>query len=239
MKKYYSTSSPLLAVLLLTGCGGFGSFSNDFEIVQSEALPSSIEPTGQTVILPETTSDSTPESRYDSLCSTWEGFILLCGWEEAKDCGYDVSTLTKEEKNNAITKGLENLAFLFKENVFNDSHIPTALAGYYYYQKNDYKKALYWAFSGAEKGSSDCMLILSNAYRGGNGVVQDFEEGFKWTYLGAATGDEWCKKWIKKSNEACLNNPYASEHHSPMVKEAKKRANQWMQEHPEVFISSE
>ena len=100
-----------------------------------------------------------------------------------------------------------------------------ALANYYL-TKKDYKKSMYWAFNGAERGSSDCMVLLSNAYRKGVGLVQDYEEGFKWTYLAAATGNEWSKNWVKKINEAQIECPQIFEKYSPMqkIKGARRKA---------------
>jgi len=137
----------------------------------------------------------------------------------------------------AIKKGVKSLSELAEKD--DCGGYISEIFALYYSLKKDTKKMLHWAFKGAEKGSSPCMGILSDAYRSGEGVVQDYEEGFKWTYLAAATGNEWSKNWIKKANELCLKNQYAPEYLSPMMKEAKKRANQWMLEHSEIFISLE
>ncbi len=94
---------------------------------------------------------------------------------------------------------------------------------------------MYWAFKGADNGSYPCMAILSDAYRSGEGMVQDLEEEIKWTYLAAAAGDKWSQQWIQKNGVSFLTD----EQFAPIMREAKKRANLWMQEHPEIFISSE
>lgn len=220
----------LVGSFLLTGCSGIGLY-DDVPLVSSNNISHN-----DNVVLkktPEVSYKETPETRYASLMKTWEGYVLLVGWDGAKDCDYDTSTLSKEDKELCIIIGLsiiESNAELDEYKKLN----PTILSNYYNYKK-EFKKAMYWAFKGAENGSPDCMLLLSNAYRSGNGLVQDVAEGVKWTYLGAAAGDAWCKQWIKDNGISGLMNEYMA----PIILEGQKRANQWMREHSEVFISAE
>lgn len=231
MKKLFLVPCIFVGTSLITGCSGIGLFDNNepVSLSRSTDVPSlAVESNSSTDV-----SFETPESRLNSLCSTWEGCVLVAGWDNAVDFEYDISNLTEEEKNSAIEKGLENLAYNVSKEELKDLNT-TVLTGYFYIKK-DFKKSMYWAFKGVEIGSSYCMRILSNAYRSGEGVVQNLEEGVKWVYLGAAAGDEWCQKWVKKNGITGLTNEYMA----PILKEARKRANQWMNEHPELFISLE
>lgn len=171
------------------------------------------------------------ELRLQNLMQTWEGFVLVYGWHEAKDCGYDVSLLSMDERNLAIEAGL----FFLSMNVDNkeQAKLNTMALANYYLEKKDYKKAMYWAFKGAENGCPQCMMILSNAYRSGVGLVQDFIEGVKWIYLGAAVGEKSCLNWLNENISTGMTNSYIA----PVLIEGQKRASQWMSEHPEIFIS--
>lgn len=176
------------------------------------------------------------DSHLQSLTSTTEGCVLYYGWEDAEEDGYDISVLSEEEKALCIQNGLKNISEQFEKGQFNkNSALLAEVLSRYYLLKKDSKKSLYWAFKAAENGSSFCMFILSNAYRSGNGVVQDIEEGIKWAYLGAAAGNDWCTKWVNEYGTSDLSY----EEFAPLFKEAKKRANQWMKEHSEIFISAE
>lgn len=225
MKKNILKSSVLFGILLLTGCSEAKLLSENKPI----ALSHSVTASRISVI----SSKETPESRCQDLMKTWEGYVLFSGWVNGKECGYDVSTLTKEEKEAIIEFGLLVISINSESKQYAKWN-PTILANYHY-QKKDYKKAMYWAFKGAENGSPECMQFLSNAYRSGDGLVQDVVEGIKWTYLAAAAGDSWCRQWVKKNGISGLINEYMA----PILREAQKRASQWMNEHPEVFVSLE
>lgn len=179
------------------------------------------------------THKETPETRFQILSNTCEGFILLVGWTEAKENGYDTSSLSNEEKAFFTDKGLSIIA---KDADLKDFEkaCPAVLSSYYYNDKKDYKKAMYWAFRGAEKGSPECMSILTKAYSSGNGMVQDFAEAIKWKYLGAAVGGVECKQWVKENGTSGITNEYVSH----FFLEGQKRANQWTLNHPEIFISA-
>ncbi|MGK5594694.1 MAG: hypothetical protein ACSNEK_04970 [Parachlamydiaceae bacterium] len=149
-------------------------------------------------------------SELPPLPSDIDSVVLLYGWGEEQGIIIDeFDNLTEKEKEEIQNKAREfldnftnlpeqkkqvytsnGLKFLAEKFDASDS-IETAcrlsefLAGYYYYLKKDNKKSMFWSFKGAEKGSSFCMLLLSDAYRLGEGVVQDLEEGIKWMYLGA------------------------------------------------------
>lgn len=176
----------------------------------------------------------TNESRFETLTSTPEGMILFWGWDDAEEHGFDSSILTEKDRELFIEKGLTDLAERIEQEDKNAIMYSNILARYYFF-KNDRKKCLYWSFKGAENGCAGCMLIISDAYRRGDGVVQDIEESIKWKYLGAALGNEFCKKWVgENSVKGMLRNTT-----SHIFLEAKKRANQWMKDHSELFISAE
>lgn len=181
------------------------------------------------------TSQELDASRFSSLISTPEGFILAFGWEDPEKNGYDASGLTDEQKLLFFQKGLKTITDKFETEEPNEISCVLAeqLVRYYSMKKNN-KKSLFWAFKGAEKGSSFCMRILSDAFRQGTGVVQDLEEGCKWIYLSAAAGDELCKQWLKENHKCLFYKKTA-----PILKEAKRRANQWMKEHSDLFISAD
>lgn len=101
----------------------------------------------------------------------------------------------------------------------------------YYFDKWDYKKALYYALKGAEKGSISCMRLLTTAYDEGKGVIRDQVESLKWIYLASAIGSPQAKDTV--ANLEKLN----SESSKNMVRDARDRAIAWMNAHPEAFIS--
>lgn len=224
--RYFVFSS--LSLATLTGCSETG-FSDDAPIVSSKKITNN-QIASSTKKL-ETFCDKNPESQLQSLVSTWEGVVLLTGWFDAKNKGYDVSTLSKEEKEDAIKKGL-----LILEGDTELKKVSYTILAHYFLYKKDLKKGMYWAFKGAENGSEKCMLLLSGAYLSGEGLVQDCAEGIKWTYLSAAAGEEKCKQWIKEFGGA---SGMANPHLAPLLIEGKKRAIEWMNKHPELFISAD
>ncbi|MGK5594261.1 MAG: tetratricopeptide repeat protein [Parachlamydiaceae bacterium] len=191
------------------------------------------------------------------LLSDIDRSVLLCAWIEEQGIIDEFDNLTEKEEEEIQNKAREfldnftnlseqqkqvytsnGLKFLVGQFDASDS-IETArclseLLARYYYLKEDTKKSMFWAFKGADNGSSFCMLLLSDAYRLGKGVVQDLEEGIKWMYLGAATGDETCEQWVKENGA----NGLLSERMAPIFKEARKRAKDWMEERKELFFTS-
>jgi TPR repeat protein len=179
--------------------------------------------------------NNTTQSRLESMASTAEGCLLFFGWEDAAKYNYEVSILTQEQKKQYIEYGLKLVEYTIDDVSLKDSHVfLIELLVNYYLSINERKKALFWAFEGAEKGSSHCMFVLADAYKNGKGVIQDLEEGIKWIFLAAAAGDEACSRWVQENGHKYLTN----ESVAPIIKESKKRANMWMKDHPEIFISS-
>lgn len=168
------------------------------------------------------------------LLSTAEGVVLFHGWDNGSEINYDIGALTEKQKEEYSNKGLKVMAERFESA---DSHKHAALLSEiltgYYFLKKDTKKAMYWCLKAAENGSSLSMWALANAYKAGDGVVQDLEEGIKWTYLGAAAGDESCKQWVKEHGVNLL----LSESIAPILKEGQKRAKSWMEAHRELFFT--
>ncbi len=167
--------------------------------------------------------------------NTWESYVFLVGWRESKDNSFNLVTLTADQKKEIIKKGIEILSSdaSIKTSPYLNS---TILANYYSY-KQDHKQAMFWAFKGAESGSASCMHILGKAYMSGTqGLVQDFEEGLKWVYLGSALGDKACEKWIKEGVSSYL---FKDKSFKGMVLEAQKKSSSWMKEHSEFFATSE
>ncbi|MGL4347943.1 MAG: hypothetical protein ACRCSV_00590 [Chlamydiales bacterium] len=182
----------------------------------------------------EITEKVTPEliqSRIDSLLKTYEGSLLYVGWDNGEKCDYDISVLTKGERARAIESGIAILSEIALSEE-TDLICSETLAGYFY-EKQEYKKAIYWAFYGAENGSAVCMTLLSDSHIRGIGVVQNFEEGLKWTYLAAAKGDKISQKWVKKYGIKAVTDKDLA----PILNDAKLRANKWMLDHSDIFIS--
>lgn len=168
------------------------------------------------------------------LASTVDGAVLFYGWEEGYYVNYDDSQLTEKQKAEYKAKGLKVIAELFEDaESYEDASGYAETLAKWYYVNDDMKKSIFWTFKAAENGSSFCMWLLSNAYHNGTGVVQDLEEYLKWKYLGAAAGDERCKKWVNENGINLL----LSKDLAPMVKEAQKRAKKWMEAHSELFAS--
>jgi|GEM_PF-6232350 len=174
---------------------------------------------------------------YNSLKSTIPGLVLLWGWvDDGYAVNYDSSTLTDQEKEHFTQVGLQVLSNKFnKPESFEDAiYCCEVLALFYHKQnKNDVKKYLYWNLKGAEKGSTNCMLMLSDAYKGANGVVTDLEESLKWKLLAAAAGDEDSKKWIKEDWTKWMSDKQAAS----MMNEGQKRAKAWADTHKDLFFN--
>lgn len=247
MQKFNLNPSIITGIFMLMGSLTYGSeinlqegkeYISKFyikEIIQEVAPTTEISNQDNQV---DATTETIPKaeiikSRINSLLKTWEGCLIYVGWDDGKKCDYNISILTKEEKDRAIESGITILSEVALSEEA-DIICSETLAGYFY-AKQEYKKAIYWALHGAENGSSLCMVLLADAYRTGIGVVQSFEESLKWTYLGSAMGDKSCQKWVKEYGVTSITNEYLD----PIVKEAKLRANKWMLNHRDIFISAE
>ncbi|EFB40265.1 sel1 repeat family protein [Parachlamydia acanthamoebae] len=181
----------------------------------------------------EVPNTNAAEEGASKLLSTVDGTVLFWGWEGGHDVNYDASKLTEKEKADYTKIGLDEMAERY-ENVVSheDAGYFSEILAKYYFLRKDTKKNLYWSFKAVEHGSSTCMRILADAYMHGNGVIQDLEEGGKWRYLGAAAGDESCKQWVSTNATALFD-----ETTGPILKEAQKRAKNWMESHKDVFFS--
>jgi hypothetical protein len=183
----------------------------------------------------EIPSTSVAEEGATKLLSTVDGTVLFWGWSGGQDVNYDASKLTEKEKADYMKIGLNEMADGYENVISHEDgcYFSETLAKYYFLRK-DTKKSLYWTFKAVENGSSFCMRLLSDAYRQGNGVVQELEESIKWTYLGAAAGDDWCKQWVHENGA----KGFLCEDFAPMFKEAQLRAKKWMENHKDIFLSS-
>ncbi len=125
-------------------------------------------------------------------------------------------------------------SYLIEEDYYNS-------ARYHFFETKCYRKAMYYAMTGANLGSSDCMLLLRKAYGSGLGVVQDTVECVKWLFLASALGNEEARAEVKKLE--CLHIKlipvdYKAVQSSMITwEEARKNAKKWMDEHPELFFS--
>lgn len=159
-------------------------------------------------------------------CKTVEDLFLWSGY----DCPDQFNPhLVKNgiSKKEAIEKGLKSCEENAKQGIRLNQEL---LAIYYFSEKKEIKKGLYWANSCAKLGSTTGMDILSYAYVHGIGVVQDGDEAFKWLYIGAAAGDE---KAIKNLNT--LNSQFGFS--ETTMQQGKKNAQRWMKEHPDIFFN--
>lgn len=149
--------------------------------------------------------------------------------------------------NCKLDESQERIA-LIEENALaiGDETLYFYLAKHYYFDAKCYKKAMYWAFGGAEKGSSDCMLLLRKAYGEGFGVIQDTEDCLKWLVLAAAIGNEEAQKEVRTleyPNYKLISLLPDSEarslirEHEVQWKEVKKRAKAWADAHQSLFFS--
>lgn len=162
----------------------------------------------------------------------WEDIVISIGLEKMNEPRRDVSTLTRLERRIALHSGLEILAAQSESEEW--TALSSEVLAEYFFEKKEYKKAVYWMLKGAENGSSPCMGLLSFCYKTGVGVVQDFEEGVKWTYLAAATGDSSSLDWLDKHGKEILRDDYFAS----LLKICKERADQWVKDHPNGFISA-
>ena len=152
-------------------------------------------------------------------CKTAEDLILWSGYDYPDQFN---PRLVKDgiSKNEAIEKGLKFCEKTAKEGIRISQEV---LAVYYFSEKKELKKGLYWAYSCANLGSPTGMNILSYAYLHGIGVVQNTDESFKWLFLGAAVGDE---KSIQNLN--ALHSQFGFSEKS--MQQGKKNAQVWMRE---------
>lgn len=175
---------------------------------------------------------------FKKLTSTVSGTVLFWGWvgEGGYDANYDESELNEKKKEQCVNNGLKVMAEEFDEADSSESrcYFSETLARYYLLKK-DTKKYLFWSFKAAENGSCSCMRVLAAAYGKGDGVIKDLEESIKWAYLGAASGDEYSKQWVKKHG---YYEYIHDDQLSPIFKEARKRAKDWMDAHWELFFTS-
>jgi TPR repeat protein len=157
---------------------------------------------------------------------TYEDVILYTGILEEFGCVSDFNLVkNSDSKSEMFEKGLKIVENGAKLGLLFDQE---TLANYYCTEKKDFKKGLYWAKQCAEKGSGDGMHLLLNAYRKGNGVIQNTEEAFKWYFLASAAGIEFNHEFVKSVRDNSNNN---------IIQSAKKKAQDWMNEHPEAFFS--
>jgi TPR repeat protein len=132
-----------------------------------------------------------------------------------------------DEEIDLIIAGLEYLKNNCKHAYSNE------ILTRYYEERKEYSRSLYWALSGAEKGSNYCMGILRWAYANGVGVVEDQIEASKWMYLAAALGNKEEKKLLELQRDLQLIGSYSD----PNNEEGRKRAQDWMKEHSGLFIN--
>jgi len=102
----------------------------------------------------------------------------------------------------------------------------TVLANYFYYEKKDIRKAVYWAHKGAEMGCNVCYMVLCYAYAAGIGVISDGAESAKWCYLALANNDEAAKKVMRIFEQ--------EQEFAKTLSEGKRRAREWMGTHPQA-----
>ncbi len=163
---------------------------------------------------------------------SWRGLVI---WEGIDDLfEFSIDSVSQEKLDIYESQGLEFLKSDVIKNV-PSIYCENVLANYYATNK-DFKKSTFWAIKGAERGHPQCIRLLIDAYYLGNrGLVKDLEEGIKWTYLGAAAGDEWSQDWINTYEVKCM----MIKEIAPSLIEGKRRAIAWMTSHPGIFTSSE
>lgn len=197
-------------ILAVLGCLSISMFIEDSICAHEEIINNKVI---------RTTEESFEKPGFTAV----EEYMLWFGYGCPDKANYNPSNFSKSEKEKYIEDGLNWL----KNHKNKDSFEQLA---YYYREKNDSPKALYWAFLGAEKGSGFCMSFLRWSYSHGEGVVQDYEEAIKWTYLAAAKGIDEDKKLLnelKKSNMGVVNS---------LIEDGRIHANEWMKKHPDAFF---
>lgn len=142
---------------------------------------------------------------------------------------YESGRFDSVEKSELIDAGLEYLKTNCKDVISNE------ILAKYYNEREEYPKSLYWASSGAEKGSNYCMSILRRAYANGLGVVEDQVEALKWMYLAAALGDTGAKKILDELNGLNEKRSHSSSAYLPQ-EEGRKRAQEWQRKHFDLFL---
>lgn len=141
---------------------------------------------------------------------------------------YESRKLDSIEKSKLIDAGLE-----FLKNDCNNI-ISNEILTKYYEEREEHSKSLYWAFAGAEKGSNYCMSILRWMYANGIGVVEDQIEASKWMILAATLGNKEEKKLLDIIHDLNAQCSYTNPDHE----EGRKRAQDWMRQHLELFINN-
>lgn len=141
---------------------------------------------------------------------------------------YPKSCKSDAEKQNLLNSGVTICENRAREG--NSVH-QMLLASYHYFTTKNTKRALYWANMSAEQGNTSGMLILFDAYKSGNGVIGDAEEGTKWLWLAASLGNEHAKNFMEHpivvdllKNQEFANSIY-------------EKARNWMKDHPQAFFN--
>ncbi len=140
---------------------------------------------------------------------------------------YESGKFDSVEKSKLMDAGLEYLKTNCKDVISNE------ILAKYYNEREEYPKSLYWAFSGAEKGSNYCMGLLCWAYALNRGVVRDEVESSKWMYLATARGNKGTKKLLDGLNGL---NEKASRYMTPEQEEGFNRAQEWQRQHLDLFL---
>ena len=180
-------------------------------------------------------------SAYEMKRSTSELDVLMREFIATEDCviwfgrgcpitKYESRKLDSVEKSKLIDAGLKSLQTNSEDVISNE------ILSMYYDERMDYPKSLYWALSGAEKGSNYCMSVLRRAYANGLGVVEDQIEASKWMYLAAALGNTGAKKMLDGLNGLNEKRFYPSSVYLQQ-EEGLKRAQAWQKEHSCLFFS--
>ena len=154
---------------------------------------------------------------------TCEEILLWCGSGCPEKDNFNPEKISSEDKQKFILNALDS----YKERT--DVFALETLKGYYY-EKGDMPRSLYWAQEGAERGSGTCMGFLAFCYVEGKGVIQDYVEAVKWTYLAAAKEEETAKEALKALNKD-LN-----QEDKKIIEQGKKKALEWMEKHLQVFL---
>jgi TPR repeat protein len=165
-----------------------------------------------------------------NFCFSDEAYIEDILWVGCDDINepYPKTCQNNTEKQVLLNKGL---TICESRSLEGSSIHQLLLASYHYFTTKNTKKALYWANKCAEQGNTSGMLILFDAYKSGNGVIGDAEEGLKWLWLASSLKNEHAKNIMQN---AVVVDLLCDRQFANLVYE---KSRQWMRDHPEAFFN--
>jgi len=150
---------------------------------------------------------------------------IIVWWYEGKKEEFFKINPSSDEFNKLFENHFDN----FKKECLNEHyqsvHCMQGLLSQYYFENQEYRKAIYWARKASDFGDLSAIVVLKRCYFNGLGVIKNIEEGLKWFIIqislqGDAEGNNLVKKMLDSN---------------PAIKKVIDNANTWLKEHEELI----